>query len=122
MVIASGIFEIEQEGETIVVTPLTNIGELAFQEIESGAAMVLDFLNDSMARNIVVDFHDTDYFGTTALGFFLKLWKKVSSRGGRMIFCNVSEHEKEILKFTELENLWIMRGSREAALQMARED
>jgi len=122
MVITSGIFEIEQEGETLIVTPLTNIGELAFQEIASGAAVVLDFLNDSTARNIVVDFHDTDYFGTTALGFFLKLWKKVRARGGRMVFCNVSEHEKEILKFTELENLWIIRGSRDEALQMAQED
>jgi anti-anti-sigma factor len=121
MVTATGIFEIELVGDALVITPTTNIGELAFQEIESATGWVLDALNESGAPNIVIDLRGTDYFGTTAISFFLKLWKRVRGRKGRMVFCNVSEHEKELLKLTKLESLWAIARSREEALRLVRE-
>jgi hypothetical protein len=60
MVSTTGIFEIERVGDTLVVTPITNIGELAFQEIESGAGVVLEELSDSATRNVVIDLRRTD--------------------------------------------------------------
>jgi anti-anti-sigma factor len=116
-----GVFEIEREGETLIVTPRTNLGELAFQKIESGADEVLDLLNASSAKNVVLDFRRVDYFGTTALGFFLNLWKRVRGWNGRMALCNASEHAKEILKLTKLDGLWALYGSKGAALRAVRE-
>src|ERR1035438_6957299 len=94
---AGGIFEIEQQDDTIIVVPSTDLRELQYQHIEEAAGRILDLLNDAAIRNVVMDFHKTDYYGSTALGFFLKLLKRVRKRNGRMAFCNVSEHEKEIL-------------------------
>jgi hypothetical protein len=34
-----------------------------------------------------------------------------------MAFCNVSDHEREILKVTKLDSLWTICGSREEAMQ-----
>jgi anti-anti-sigma factor len=121
MAASTGIFEIERAGDTLIVTPTANIGELAFQEIESGTAQVLKDLNGSAARNVVIDLRSTDYFGTTAVSLFLKLWERVRERNGRMVFCNVSEHEHELLRLIKLESLWMMAGSREEALQLARQ-
>jgi anti-anti-sigma factor len=121
MVTAAGIFEIELVGDALIITPTTNIGELAFQEIESATGWVLDALHESGARHVVIDLRRTDYFGTTAVSFFLKLWKRVRGRRGRIVFCNVSEHEKELLKLTKLERLWVVATLREEALRLLRE-
>jgi anti-anti-sigma factor len=117
-----GVFETEQDGESLVITPVTNLGELEFQRIESGAGEVLDLLNDSSVRNVVLDCQRADYFGTTALGFFAKLWKRVRERKGHLALCNVSEHGKEILKLTKLDSLWSLCGSRQEALRTVRDD
>src|SRR5262245_21353867 len=91
-----GMFEVGFDGDTMIVTPVGNLGELAFREIEAGADEVLSLLKRTRARNVVVDLHRMDYSGSTALGFFIQLAKMVRSGKGRLAFCNTSEHEKEI--------------------------
>ena len=118
---AGGIFEIEQGDDTIIVVPTVDLQELEYQGIEEGATKILVLLNGIGIKNVVLDFHKTDYYGSTALGFFLKLWKRVRNRDGRMAFCNVSDHEKEILRITKLDHLWPICSSRVEALEAVRE-
>jgi anti-anti-sigma factor len=118
---AGGIFEIEQEGDTIIVVPTVDLRELEYQRIEDGARKILDLLSATAVKGVVLDFHKTDYYGSTALGFFVKLWKRVRSRNGRMAFCNVSDHEKEILQITALDHLWPICSSRIEALDTVKE-
>jgi anti-anti-sigma factor len=77
----------------------------------------MDQLDQLGFRNILLDFEGTDYYGSTALGLFLKLWKRVRSLDGNMAFCNVSEHEREVLRLTRLDSLWPICGTREEALE-----
>jgi anti-anti-sigma factor len=114
------IFEIEQEGDTIIVIPSVDLRELAYQRIEAGARRILELLNGTRIRNVVLDFHKTDYYGSTALGFFVNLWKRVRSRHGRVAFCNVSDHEKEILQITNLDHSWPICSSMREALEAVR--
>jgi len=116
-----GTFDIEQEHDTIIVVPAVDLQELDYQRIEEGARIVLDLLNSTDIKNVVLDFHKTDYYGSTALSFFVKLWKKVRVRNGRMAFCNVSEHEKEILHITKLDHLWPICPSRIEAIKAVKE-
>jgi anti-anti-sigma factor len=111
------VFEVKQEGETLLIVPVTNLGELGFEEIESEASSLLDLLNDSPARNVVLDFCRTDYFGSAALRFFLRLSKSVRLRNGRLALCNISQHEQEILKLTKLDSLWAICPSRAEAMR-----
>jgi anti-anti-sigma factor len=117
MTAATGAFEVEREGQTLIVTPLTDRRELDFQEIEAGARDILDVLGNDTIKNVVLDFRQTDYYGSTALGFFMKLWKRVREGDGRMAFCGVSDHERDILKVTNLDGLWPICSSREEALK-----
>ncbi len=114
------IFEMEQEGDTIIVTPTLDLQELDYERIQEEAAKILECLNGTGIKNVVLDFHKTDYYGSTALGFFVKLWKRVRMQGGRMAFCNVSDHEKDILKITNLDHLWRICPSRIEALEAVR--
>jgi anti-anti-sigma factor len=118
--LAGGIFEIEQQDDTIIVVPAVNLRELECQRIEEGARTILDRLNGTGVKNVVLDFSRTDYDGSTALGFFVKLWKRGRGQNGRMAFCNVSAHEKEILQVTKLDHLWPICSSRIEALAAVR--
>ncbi len=111
------LFEIERLDNSAIVTPLVNLSEFEFQEIEAEADEVLNLLGNGDVENVVMDFHKTDYYGSTALGFFVSLWKKVRLQKGNMAFCNVSPHEREILEVTKLDTLWSICSSREEALE-----
>jgi anti-anti-sigma factor len=121
-VLSTELFDIELHDDTVVMTPLVNLSEFDFDRIETAAGSSFELLNRSGVKNIVVDFHKTDYYGSTALGFFVKLWKRVRKQGGHMAFCNVSDHEKEILQIAHLDHLWSVAASRADALQAVRFD
>jgi anti-anti-sigma factor len=112
----TGIFELHREGDTLILIPQTDLREFEYQHIEAGARDVLDLLASGAVKNVVMDFHKTDYYGSTALGFFIKLWKRVRGRKGQLAFCNVSAHEMEILRGTNLDRLWPICPSRQEAL------
>jgi len=111
------IFDIERQKDTIIVTPLQDLNELEFQRIEGGAGTILRLLEDAHVKNVVMDFHKVDYFASTALSFFLKIWKRVRKKDGHMALCNVSEHEKQVLKVTMVDSLWPICASREEAIR-----
>ena len=121
LLVAEGIFETERQENTLIIVPAVDLRELDYQRIEAGARDILFLLNATSIKNVVMDFHKTDYYGSTALGFFLKLWKRVRSQKGRMAFCNVSDHEKEILQIMHLDRLWPICLSRFEALEVVRE-
>ena len=114
------IFEIEQQDDTIIVVPTVDLQELDYQRIEEGATRILDLLNGAGMKNVVMDLYRTEYYGSTALGFFLKLLKRVRRKNGHMAFCNVSDHEKEILQITKLDHSWPICSSRSEALEAVR--
>ena len=111
------IFDIERQDDTIILTPMKNLNELEFQRIEGGAGTILRLLDDAHVKNVVMDFHKMDYFASTALSFFLKIWKRVMKNEGHMALCNVSEHEKQVLKVTMVDSLWPICASREEAIR-----
>lgn len=114
---SSDLFAVERRDDTAIVTVQTNLSEFEYEHIEQEAQGVLSLLDNGKIRNVILDFGKTDYYGSTALGFFVKLWKKTRERGGNMAFCNVSAHEKEILEVTKLDTCWSVCGTCEEAWQ-----
>jgi anti-anti-sigma factor len=115
------IFEVEQEDDTIIVIPVMDLREMDYQRIEAEAREILELLNDTAIMNVIVDFGKTDYFGSTALGVFLNRWRAVRGRKGRIAFCNLSDHERDILQITHLNWLWPIYASRSEALEAVRQ-
>jgi anti-anti-sigma factor len=116
---SAAMFEIEREGETIIFTPAVNLS--AFEDVESNAGGVVEALSDLSIKNLVMDFQKSDYFGSSALALFVKLWKTIKGRNGCMAFCNLSENELEVLHVTRLDKLWTICESREQAMKAVRE-
>jgi anti-sigma B factor antagonist len=103
-------------GNTLVLNPLIHLGSLNEPEIALETQDLLDFLNRSVSANLVIDLAHGDYLGTSMLGAFVKLWKRVSQRGGRLALCNVSEGVIQVLRMTKLQTVWPIYASREQAL------
>jgi anti-anti-sigma factor len=108
----------QRVADTLIIIPTSDLSELAYQPLEAGTGHVLSVFNDGSVKNVVLDFHKTGYFGSSALEFFIRLWKRVAERKGRMVFCNVSATEQEILRIAKLDHLWPVAGSRAEAMRM----
>ena len=110
------IFAREVLGKTLVLNPLIHLGSLNEPEISLETQDLLDLLNQSASANLVIDLANGDYLGTSMLGAMVKLWKRVSQRGGRLALCNVSESVVQVLRVTKLQTVWPIYASREQAL------
>jgi anti-anti-sigma factor len=112
------IFAREACGNTLVLNPLIHLGSLHEPEIAHETQDLLDFINKSnpIPTNLVIDLAQGDYLGTAMLGAVVKLWKRVSQRGGRLALCNVSENILQVLRVTKLHAIWPIYASRDQAL------
>lgn len=112
------VFEVEEQDSVLILTPFRDLRELEFDAIELGAEEVMQQLDRKHAKHVVIDFHHTDYYGSTALAFFVKLWKRIRATGGKMVFCGLSDHEHEVLRLTHLDSLWPICKTRDEALAL----
>jgi anti-anti-sigma factor len=114
---AERLFEFEPHGNTIVAVPLMNLRESDFERIEDAARDFFELVSRGPYRNVVFDFSKTDFYGSTALGFFVKIWKWAKRRNGRFALCNLSEHEKEVLQVAHFNQLWPICETKNEALK-----
>lgn len=115
----TSLFALARADNAIILTPQRNLSEFDFPQIEAEAAEIRGQISKDGGPIVVCDFSKMDYCGSTALGFFTRLLKDTRSRGGEMVFCNVSPAEKEVLNVTRLDTLWPVCDSLEEALQTA---
>jgi anti-anti-sigma factor len=112
------LIEVERQGDTLILTPRADLGELSCAEIEAEQARLLQLLAaDPSIRNVLVDFARTDYFGSTALAMLVRLVEEAGKRGGRLAFCNLSAHERDVLAATRLTEIGTGYPSRREALE-----
>ncbi len=107
---------IELEQDTIIVTPVRNLGELDSELFAVDVAGVARLLQQQRARHVIIDFSRTDFFGSNAIYLFLKIYRHVRENRGRMAFCGVSPNEREVLSIMALDAMWPVFRSREEAV------
>ncbi len=112
------IFAREALGNTLVLNPMMHLGSLHEPEIVHETDGLLEFINrpGDGPINLVIDLALGDYLGTAMLGAVVKLWKRVSQRGGRLALCNVSDNVIQVLRVTKLHTIWPIYSTRDQAL------
>src|SRR5262245_17173196 len=118
---SAGLFEIARDGDCLIVSPTVDLGEAIFVPPPDGGDGILAAFADGAVRHLVWDLRHTRMFGSTALGFFVKLSQYVTGRQGRVAFCNLTTHEKRILRVTRMDTLFQVCDDRESALKWVRE-
>jgi anti-anti-sigma factor len=117
MVSDSHIFDILVEGRTVIVTPKTCLTEFDFAQIELEGKKVSTWLEQQDLSNVLLDLKNSDYFGSSAVGFFMKLWKWARTKKGKMAVVNYSPHALELIRLIQADKLWHLADARESALQ-----
>lgn len=108
----ASLFEFERLSDTLIVRPITNLGEFEFGHINAEATKLLELLDEFGIRNVEMDFHCCEYFGSSAVGALIRIANAVRERGGEMVLSNLSPCEQEILEVLHLQNYWTIKSSK----------
>jgi anti-anti-sigma factor len=111
------VFEVERTGETLVMAPPRGLPKLDCRDGQEWACKALAAINGNPAKNVVVDLQGADHIGPAVLRLYLQVWKGVRDRDGRMVLCNVSHEDRDMLCATHLNSVWTVYPTREKALE-----
>lgn len=110
-------FRLEWHGNTVVITPASNVESMSWELIEQAAEIVMAPLKKHDSPMVVFDLSEVNYFGSVFLALLLRCHTAVKSRGGELVLCGASKMARELLKITALDTLWAIYESREEALE-----
>lgn len=111
------IFDTQIDGNALIVVPLVNTGSFAEEAVNLELDKLLEAIDRPELTSIVFDFGRIAHFGSSMLGAMHVLWKRVSSRQGRMAVCNTSDVIREIMHISKFDTIWPMFDSRQEALE-----
>jgi len=109
-------FKLEWHGNTVLITPASNVEEMRWDLIEQAAEIVMGPLRDQDVPMIVFDLSDVTYFGSVFLALLLRCHKFVRSHGGEIVLAGASKMALELLRVTALDTLWAIYDTKEEAL------
>lgn len=110
---------------------VTNVGSVQVVELRLPETLDSDEfgrLNDSLiaaaaggpGHALVLDLSHLAYVGSSVLGLLVNVRQKVKEAGGRLVLCGLSERLLQIFRTCSLERLFVIRRSREEAVERAR--
>ena len=109
-------FRLEWHGNTIVITPASNVESMNWELIEQAADIVMAPLKKQESPMVVVDLSEVNYYGSVFLALLLRCHTAVKSRGGELVLCGCSTMARELLKITALDTLWAIYDTKDEAL------
>ncbi len=110
-------FHVEQEGDAIIVIPQGDSHKFRYDALHYEYNELHRRLENPGAKNLVVDLGNVEILGSLMLGVFVKLARKVTAAGGRVILCNASESMRKILELQNLLQVWPLFDNRAQAMQ-----
>jgi anti-sigma B factor antagonist len=110
-------FRLEWHGNSVVITPASNVESMSWELIEQAAEIVMEPLKQLESPMVVFDLSEVSYFGSVFLALLLRCHTAVKSRGGELVLCGASKMARELLKITALDTLWAIYATRDEALE-----
>ena len=71
--------------------------------------------------NVVINCEHMDRCCSSAVGLFIKLWKRAQANHGRMAFCNLSAHLRQLIEILRLDKMWPVFDSLADAIEHVKE-
>lgn len=110
------IFQIEREGATMIIAPQRSVTSLSDEDVKKELAGLFEALDSGEIKNIVFDFGQIEYCGSSMLEAMRRLWKSVPHDGGKLVVCQANNVLLDILHVTRFDTLWPIYPTREDAL------
>lgn len=115
---ADKIFTTSMEGSTLILAVHGSVSTLGNDSALNELDRLIVEVKQGNARHILVDFGQSNYFGSAMLETLRRIWNEVHPRGGRMAICNVSSVGKEVLQIAKFDHLWPIVETRADAAKL----
>lgn len=118
----SEIFHFEHVEDTLVVTPSGSLMQVRDGDIRDAYNETYRLLCQPETKNLLIDFGQLEYFGSTFIGMLIRLAKKARADSGEAVLCCLSETMREMMKNmmllenTKTDFFWTPYESKDAAL------
>ena len=100
------IFRVEQNGETVVVTPTGDSSAFRYQDLHMEANAVRGHMMKPGQKHLVVNLEHMEYFGSEFIGALVSMLREVKTRGGKACFCSARPQMIQVLQNMALFKLW----------------
>ncbi|QDT23304.1 Putative anti-sigma factor antagonist [Gimesia chilikensis] len=110
------IFEVEQAGPNLVVTPLGSTLQFQYSNVQVEANKVLRLFDAPEIKNVIIDLSRVDYLDSIIIGSLIRLLQRARQTGGQAVFCNACENMQNILKCIKIGSLWPLFDTRDEAI------
>lgn len=110
------IFETEQVGDALVVTPTGDGSAFRYQDLHLETNAIRSHLLKGGCRHVIVDLNRMEYFGSEFIGALVSMLREVKTRGGKACFCSATPQMLQVLQNMSLFKLWPHLESRDDAL------
>jgi anti-sigma B factor antagonist len=109
--------EVEDIGEITVVNFIDRkiLDEQNIQKIGEDLFSLVDELG---RIKVLLNFSNVEYLSSAALGKFISLNKKVQSKSGKLVMCNINDDIYEVFEITKLNKLFNIQKDEQTALQV----
>ena len=108
---------LEQDGETLIVSPLFTFGRFTEGDLVQEWNRILRRIDEPEVKHVLVDLGQIPYFGSTLLEWMVQMWKRAKDKGGNLAACNPSHIGREVLAIARFDQLWSIYSSRGEAME-----
>jgi anti-anti-sigma factor len=110
------LFEVEQVGDTVIVSPRGQANGFRYHDLHVEANSVRGFLLQPGRRNVVMDMSQMEYCGSEFIGSLVSMLRETRNRGGKSVFCRANPQMHKVLDNMSLFKLWPYFATRDEAL------
>jgi anti-anti-sigma factor len=111
------IFQLDQVGDTLVVTPHGEGSAFRYQDLHLEANTIRGLITRNQIRNLLIDLGQMSYFGSEFIGSLVSMLREMRTRRGQAAFCGASPDMAQVLESMGLFRLWTNYPTREEAIQ-----
>ncbi|MFZ5829840.1 MAG: STAS domain-containing protein [Planctomycetota bacterium] len=113
------MIRVTEQTNATVLRLESGYASLSEDALEELGSILLIKANVAEPPVIVLDCEEMGMMGSRCIELFVRAWKRLSGRGGRLLFCNLQPFCRDVLRVVRLDGLWEIYPSLEAALSAA---
>jgi anti-sigma B factor antagonist len=108
---------VERRGSLSVVHFGVEYGSCSWDKLEETETFLLRLADDVTPPSLLLDFTNTDYFGSEFINVLVRCHKRISLRRGRFSLCCAQSELMRELETTRLNELWPIYDTRDQAFE-----
>lgn len=109
--------EVLKSGEVTIIVLGEQYDNLDEPALEAAADELLEIAKSADPPMIVVDMGRTKFFGSAFLGTLFRVWRRLTTRGGKLSVCGATGPCADVLEVTQVDRLWNLFKTREEAVE-----